>query len=67
MNDLTIKTIIIASIILLSMRGNSIRRAEDMKGFRITNNKSLPVELVENLRLKTLLLMDRSELNQYYS
>lgn len=56
MNDLTIQTIIIASITLLSMRGNLIRRAEDMKGLRISNNKSLPVELVEKSEVKALVI-----------
>ncbi|WP_259366946.1 MULTISPECIES: DNA recombination protein RmuC [unclassified Colwellia] len=35
-------------------RGNLIRKAEDMKGLRISNNKSLPVELVEKSEIKNL-------------
>lgn len=35
-------------------RGNLIRKAEDMKGLRISNNKSLPRELVERSESKTL-------------
>lgn len=35
-------------------RGNLIRRAEDMKGLRIANNKSLPSELVEKSDLSLL-------------
>ena len=35
-------------------RGNLIRKAEDMKGLRIANNKSLPVELVEKSEIKNL-------------
>lgn len=35
-------------------RGNLIRKAEDMKGLRISNNKSLPSELVEKSEIKAL-------------
>ncbi len=35
-------------------RGNLIRKAEDMKGLRISNNKSLPSELVEKSTLSLL-------------
>jgi DNA recombination protein RmuC len=35
-------------------KGNLIRRAEDMKGLRISNNKSLPVELVEKSEIKAI-------------
>jgi DNA recombination protein RmuC len=37
-------------------RGNLIRKAEDMKGLRISNNKSLPVELVEKSEIKNLVV-----------
>lgn len=35
-------------------RGNLIRKAEDMKGLRISNNKSLPSELIEKSEIKAL-------------
>jgi|GEM_PF-2813226 len=47
-------------------RGNLIRKAEDMKKLRISNNKSLPVELVErSVLLALLLLMVRITFNQF--
>lgn len=39
---------------LSGRRGNLIRRAEDMKGLKIANNKSLPSELVEKSDLSLL-------------
>ncbi len=35
-------------------RGNLIRKAEDMKSLRISNNKSLPSELIEKSEIKVL-------------
>mgnify|MGYP006132672219 CR=1 FL=1 len=37
-------------------RGNLIRKAEDMKSLRISNNKSLPVELVERSEVSALVI-----------
>jgi DNA recombination protein RmuC len=37
-------------------RGNLIRKAEDMKGLRISNNKSLPMELIEKSEIKNLVV-----------
>ncbi len=37
-------------------RGNLIRKAEDMKGLRISNNKSLPMELIERSEIKNLVV-----------
>tara|TARA_R110000772_G_scaffold101674_3_gene202205 strand:- start:1487 stop:3136 length:1650 start_codon:yes stop_codon:yes gene_type:complete len=39
---------------LIEGRGNLIRKAEDMKGLRISNNKSLPSELIEKSEIKAL-------------
>ncbi len=35
-------------------RGNLIRKAEDMKGLRISNNKSLPSELIESSEISQI-------------
>ena len=39
---------------LIEGRGTLIRKAEDMKGLRISNNKSLPSELIEKSEIKAL-------------